>query len=384
MGWINKMSLKKALFTMIVLCLSLSTLLSISVYSGLFALRNAICPAQMSIGYVSGSDTPSVTYGPVPSEEAIRAAVIIDLFQMVLPVFIFVTAILITVSLFYRVKLKEPLQILSSGAGHIIENDLDFTSPLPPNQDELGQLCIAFETMRKTLLANNRTLWRQAEERRRLNAAFAHDLRNPVTVLKGTVKLLQKGVSDEDALTRLSDYTARIEQYIETMGSIQRLEDVPVEKKPISIFLLQQELAETTKLLSPDIPVSITVSGNGTANLDWGLFFTVAENLIGNAARFAKNSVTLHLELKEEFLWLSVEDDGPGYPAELLRQGPKPFGKMEENAAHFGMGLYSSQTLCLKHGGALKLENLSHGAKAAASFQINGYHKEKESIFYEN
>lgn len=372
MGWINKMSLKKALFTMIVLCLSLSTLLSLSVYFGLLALRDIICPSQISLGYVLGSDAPSVSYTPPPSEEALKIAAVIELFQMVLPILIFIIAILITVSLFYRVKLKEPLQILSSGAAHIIENDLDFTSPLPSNQDELGQLCIAFETMRKTLLANNRTLWRQAEERRRLNAAFAHDLRNPVTVLKGTLTLLQKGVPDEQALARLSDYTSRIEQYIEIMGSIQRLEDVPVEKKPIPLSLLRQELAETAKLLSPAIPVSISVCDTETVNLDYGLFFTVAENLIGNAARFAKCSISVQLELKQEFLLLSVADDGPGYPDELLRQGPKPFGKTDENAEHFGMGLYSSRTLCIKHGGTLTLENLSHGARAAASFQTTG------------
>ena len=58
-------------------------------------------------------------------------------------------------------------------------------------------------------------------------------------------------------------------------------------------------------------------------------------------------------------------------PAELVQNGPKPFGKMKEDAAHFGMGLYSSHTLCLKHGGNLKLKNENdHGATVTASFQI--------------
>ncbi|MCB5856583.1 hypothetical protein LIR37_19750, partial [Flavonifractor plautii] len=60
------------------------------------------------------------------------------------------------------------------------------------------------------------------------------------------------------------------------------------------------------------------------------------------------------------------------YPVELIQSGPKPFGKMKEDSAHFGMGLYSSQILCLKHGGTLTLENSkSYGATATASFQIN-------------
>lgn len=372
MGWINKMSLKTALFSMIFLCLFLSTALSLLVYFGLLALRNFICPAEMSISYVLGSASPAVTYGIPPSEEALRAAFFIDILQILLPILIFITAILLAVSLFYRIKLKEPLAVLASGAGHIINNDLDFSSPKPPGEDELGQLCLAFETMRKTLLANNQTLWRQAEERRRLNAAFAHDLRNPVTVLKGTVALLQKGVPDDQALIRLSDYTLRIEQYVETLGNIQRLEDIPVKKKLFPISLLGRKLEETANLLCPDIPVSLTVSGSGSARLDDGIFFTVAENLMGNAARFAKSEIIISLELHQEFVRLSVADDGPGFPEELLRRGPKPFGKTEEAAGHLGMGLYSSQILCVKHGGSLTLCNLSSGARAEAAFDIMG------------
>ena len=117
---------------------------------------------------------------------------------------------------------------------------------------------------------------------------------------------------------------------------------------------------------------SVSAPDKGTIQLDHGLVLTVAENLIGNAARFAKSKIEIHLERKGNFLHLSVTDDGPGYPVELIQSGPKPFGKMKEDSAHFGMGLYSSQILCLKHGGTLTLENSkSYGATATASFQIN-------------
>ena len=44
-------------------------------------------------------------------------------------------------------------------------------------------------TMRQTLLKSNRELWRQSEEQKRLKAAFPHDLRNPITVLKGSIEM---------------------------------------------------------------------------------------------------------------------------------------------------------------------------------------------------
>lgn len=113
------------------------------------------------------------------------------------------------------------------GTRRIQTHDLDFTLPTP-SADELGQICAAFENMRLELLKTNQELWRQAEERKRLNAAFAHDLRNPITVLKGSLKLLRNGMADEQTIDRLESYTLRMEQYVEAMSSIQRIEQMPV------------------------------------------------------------------------------------------------------------------------------------------------------------
>ena len=66
----------------------------------------------------------------------------------------------------------------------IAQNDLDFHVE-SPSSDEMGQLCQSFETMRASLEANSRALWDAVEERKRLNAAFSHDLRTPLTVLQG-------------------------------------------------------------------------------------------------------------------------------------------------------------------------------------------------------
>lgn len=119
--------------------------------------------------------------------------------------------------LYYHIKLKQPISTLRNGISRIRNHDLDFSMPVH-SDDELGQLCTAFDTMREELLKSNQELWRQAEERKRLNAAFSHDLRNPITVLKGTIKLLRQGTADEQAIDRLESYTLRIEQYAEAMS----------------------------------------------------------------------------------------------------------------------------------------------------------------------
>lgn len=93
--------------------------------------------------------------------------------------------------LFYRKILQKPLELLGATADKITDNNLDFTIHYD-RPDEFGRLCQSFEKMRSALRDNNLELWRQIEERRRLNAAFAHDLRTPLTVLKGQSEMLVK------------------------------------------------------------------------------------------------------------------------------------------------------------------------------------------------
>ena len=274
-------------------------------------------------------------------------------------------------ALFYRWKLKRPIALLMEGTRRIQAQDLDFSIP-QPSRDELGQLCAAFETMRAQLLRTNRELWRQGEERKRLNAAFAHDLRNPVTVLKGSVTLLRQGSRDPRLLDRLERYTQRIAEYVEAMGGVQRLEQLPVRPAVIDNAILAAELAETARLLAPRLTASLSAPAPGPVALDHGILLTVAENLIGNAARFGRERLEIALTREGDTLTLTVADDGPGFPPELLRDGPRPFGRLAEDPEHFGMGLYSSRLLCQKHGGELRLQNRpAGGAAAAASFRIS-------------
>ncbi len=146
------------------------------------------------------------------------------------------------------------------GTERIRSHDLNFSLP-EISADELGQICVGFEMMRAELLKTNRELWHQAEERKRLNAAFAHDLRNPVTVLKGSIRLMKSGRADEHTLERMDRYVQRIEQYVEAMSSIQRLEQLRVRPCEMTGSVLREEL-EIRLTLAEDV-LCLTVSDDG-------------------------------------------------------------------------------------------------------------------------
>ena len=365
MEWLKNMNLKKSFFLLSVGCVLISLVLIFLVFSACDAIRENYPTSGISFS-LNGVIT---RLEPATAEQQRILSLLsgIEIFSRAAFPLMGLGA---AGGLFYHIKLKKPIELLRDGTGHIRANDLDFSIPAV-SKDELGQICAAFETMRLELLKTNQELWRQAEERKRLNAAFAHDLRNPITVLKGSLKLLQKGTPDEQAIDRLESYTLRIEQYIEAMSSIQRMEQMPVRASEVTASVLQTELEETSRLFAPALNVEVSVPDIGTLQIDHGIFLTVAENLIGNAARFAQTKLEIALALEKNILFLSVIDDGPGFPAELIESGPKPFGKSEESPEHFGMGLYSSSLLCLKHGGNLRLENSPVGAVTTASIQIN-------------
>ncbi len=363
---IKRIGLRGSFFLLALCGLAVSLVLLALLWQGC----GAIAARYSNGGYIIGPGG-LVERLPSPSPEEARLLELLGDIQLAGCIILPLLGLAGAGALFYRWKLKRPIALLMEGTRRIQAQDLDFSIP-QPSRDELGQLCAAFETMRAQLLRTNRELWRQGEERKRLNAAFAHDLRNPVTVLKGSVTLLRQGSRDPQLLDRLERYTQRIAEYVEAMGGVQRLEQLPVRPAAIDSAILAAELAETARLLAPRLTASLSAPAPGPVALDHGILLTVAENLIGNAARFGRERLEIALSREGDTLTLTVADDGPGFPPELLRDGPKPFGRLAEDPEHFGMGLYSSRLLCQKHGGELRLQNRpAGGAAAAASFRIS-------------
>ena len=375
---IKQMKLKKALFAMAFLNITIAFLLSLFIFWLCIELRSQIAP--MGGISINMNSAHVITQPQNSTAQAALLADIISLVQIILPILIYIIALFTTASMFYHLKLKEPLKILTQGAACIIDNNLDFTIETT-SQDELGQLCTAFETMRKTLLENNYTLWRQAEERKRLNAAFSHNLRNPVTVLKGSIKLALKNIEDittasnpfTDHLLRMESYTNRIEHYVETMSSIQKLEDITLQPEPVKWDSLISELKNMLCFLREDTQKQIQFTPakyEKNILIDKSVLFQIAENLVSNALRFAAARIDILCSISSGKLLLSVTDDGCGFPEKLLQNGIQPFQKGNEDMGHFGMGLYTCELLCQKHDGNITLKNNPTGATVSIILTI--------------
>lgn len=397
MDWIKNLSLKKSFLAIVTVSLIATIVLSV-LFSGLcnalidhFDLyvtvpvkesnldnSETIVPDNSAV-VITGEDGTQTTYYYTYKVEPGYS--ILSSLQIAMPVFLIIVALICADIIFYRLKLKRPITILLDSAERIQNQDLDFEITGYAS-DELGELCLAFESMRKTLLSNNRELWRQAEERKRLNAAFSHDLRNPVTVLKGSAKLLQKGIENgnlnaengKESVELICQYAGRIEHYVEIMTSAQKLEELECKRHIYDKENIQSEMQSSLTILAEASGKEIDISHSGTAaqvHIDKQFVYNTAENLISNALRYAENKVTVKIAYQEKQMILIVCDDGNGFPATILRKGVSPFARNEiSDSEHFGMGLYICKLLCEKHGGSLTIENMEHGAKTTAVFNF--------------
>lgn len=289
----------------------------------------------------------------------------------------FIFCIVATSIIFYKRHMQKPLAILDHAAGQIAANNLDFKVAYD-KEDELGKLCASFEKMRQALQESNEEMWRQMEERKRLNAAFSHDLRTPLTVLKGQSELLRQYAPKmtaekvSDTSDMMHRHIVRLEEYVQTMGELQRLEDIEIVRHSITLGALCGQLEETGEAVCDKKGFSYEVIGNRDSglNIDAAIVMRVYENLLANAVRFAKEKIMVSAESQEGYLYLTVSDDGAGFAKKDLENATKPFYKTvrETDNEHFGMGLNICKILCEKHGGYIRLSNRD-GAVVTAAFR---------------
>lgn len=381
----NNLSLRKSIVLYVTAFIMLALLLSITTSSicnrKINAIQNIYQPSgeKYYLTNEKGERFGEGTYiGTTPASLSKQDEHLISILELIptiaAPIYS-ALCIMAAAFLFYRNKLRKPLAELKAASKKISNNDLDFSIEYQ-SKDEFGQLCASFEMMRSILAENFSEMWRQVEERKQLNAAFAHDLRTPLTVLKGYNEMLQTSTDTQTKTISITmgKHISRLEHYIDSMGRLQRLEDTQPEYKTIPLQEFLSSLSESADVLCKKNSKKLYVQNKTISqwiSVDGSFISQVSNNLISNALRYAVSSITLCFEEDHNGLFLSVSDDGKGFSDGSLHNASAPYFTEEKNhSKHFGLGLYICRTLCEHHGGYLKLKNLPTGANVSAFFKI--------------
>lgn len=296
-----------------------------------------------------------------------------------LPVFYIAVGIGAAAAVYYRKKLREPITQLQNGVERIQEDNLDFHIEYD-GDDELGRLCCSMEKMRRELRQKHKALWESLEQRKLLNASVSHDLRTPITVLKGYLDYLEKNIPQDkltedmlfDTVSSMQGAVNRLELYVESVRDIEKIENIEIEKRSENVKLLWNELRSNVRQLAGN--KEIIISNDITVDkiqIDKGVFFRILENLLQNALRYAEKQVSINLSREKDFLTLTVKDDGKGFSAADLEKATTVFYSNDKEKQHFGIGLSVCKILCEKHGGLLYVGNQKEkGACVTAKLKI--------------
>lgn len=328
--------------------------------------------------YILDIDNNNITWQPLSTWDTV--AYYGSYAAMVgLPVFYIAVGIGAAAAVYYRKKLREPITQLQNGVERIQEDNLDFHIEYD-GDDELGRLCCSMEKMRRELRQKHKALWESLEQRKLLNASVSHDLRTPITVLKGYLDYLEKNIPQDkltedmllDTVSSMQGAVNRLELYVKSVRDIEKIENIEIEKRSENVKLLLNELRSNVRQLAGN--KEIIISNDITVDkiqIDKGVFFRILENLLQNALRYAEKQVSINLSHKKDFLILTVKDDGKGFSAADLEKATTVFYSNDKEKQHFGIGLSVCKILCEKHGGLLYVGNQKEkGACVTAKLKI--------------
>lgn len=380
---LSNMSLKKALLVtagsilLIVTALSAVTIITISgIRQELLNTRPIVIKdigkTETQFAYVLSPENYS--YGELTGKHrmyynAATAAMV------VFPVMYIILGAAAVAKMYYRIKLSQPIEALKTGISHVSEYDLDFQIAYR-SDDELGMLCSTFENMRKELAQNNQKMWDLLQERKLLNASVSHDLRTPITVIKGYLDYLAKA-SDRGKLTEESlkltvqnmvQSAERLERYVDCIKDIHRMEEIEVKKMTISISELTVSIERDFSFLAEQRNRSFqlcNLAETACICTDRSLLFKILENLLDNAFRFSKEKITLTITESSGYISFMMQDDGKGFSDAELGNAAGLFYRSAVNKGELGIGLTICQILCEKLDGVLALKNNEAGGAAA-------------------
>lgn len=329
--------------------------------------------------YVFDIDKNTITWQPFSTGDAV--AYYGSYVAMIgLPVLFITIGIGVAATIYYQKKLKIPIAQLQNGVEKIQEDNLDFHVEYNED-DELGELCCSMEKMRSELWQKQKALWESLEQRKLLNASVAHDIRTPITVLKGYLDYLEKMIPQDkltedmllDTVSAMQGAVNRLEQYVDCVRDVEKIENIEIEKRPENVRRLLDEMRSNVKQLetNKEILISSNIMTMDEVRVDKSVLFRIFENLLQNALRYAKKQVHISILQNKNFLILTVEDDGNGFAEKDLEKAATVFYSSDKEGQHFGIGLSICRILCEKHGGLLSISNNKNKSGACVTAKLN-------------
>lgn len=300
---------------------------------------------------------------------------------MVIIILIEVIALLFSVSYFFGKYTGKKIEKMLLVTQKIKEQNLDFTIE-SSGIFEIDQALNALDDMKIALKQSLTEQWRANKIQQEQISSLAHDLKTPLTIIRGNTDLLYDTPLNEEQ----KECTDFIENNsIQMQSYIQTLIEATKSNKG---FVLQVQSVNTSDFLSEirnQAKGLCSIKGifldyiehyeTSHINIDRTQLLRVFENILSNAVEHTPENASISLVITEEenYLKAVVRDMGKGFSSEALNRATEQFYMGDESRSsksHHGMGFYIANAIINQHSGKLVLSNDKVTSGAVVTIQI--------------
>lgn len=294
--------------------------------------------------------------------EYIAIAIIISI------IIIFLTNLILS-SIVYK-KLISPLEILSNGAEQIKDGNLDFKINYNED-DEFGKVCSDFDEMRKRLKGSIEAQIKYEEDRKQMVAGISHDLRTPLTVIKGYAEGIRDGVANteekkEKYLNIIYKKACDMDSLVDSLFLFSKLDTgyFPFEFVQINIIDYIKKFYSLVKdeFYSNGLEIKLYDSSihNAIVNIDIKEMDRVLLNVLENSVKYKKEVIgKAEIKLFEDnkYVIIDIKDNGIGVKKEELDNLFISFYRCDPSRSNSskgsGLGLAIAKEIVKGHNGEI-------------------------------
>ncbi len=286
-----------------------------------------------------------------------------------------VSAMLAALLYFVLRRLSLPLDRLRETTEKIQEGDLSVSAD-ESGRDEFAQLGASFNSMLSTINGQMAALEADAERKQMLVDNMAHEMRTPLTSIRGYAEYLEKAAASEDQRIIAAKYiiseAERLAKISEILLDDAYIRGNPPEMKETELSEVLRDTADRLELRAAEKSVRIiceteAMSISGNATLLSMLFYNLTENAIKACSE--GGTVTLRCSRGS----VSVEDNGKGMTEEQLSHITEPFYRTDKSRSRAeggaGLGLALCKNIAEVHGATMRFESkIGEGTKVFLDF----------------
>ncbi|MFX3649961.1 MAG: ATP-binding protein [Paenibacillus sp.] len=268
----------------------------------------------------------------------------------------------------------KPLSQLRSSAEHIKNGNLSFKIQLNSN-DEVGQLSEAFESMRNQLQRSYALRQQDEANRKELISNISHDLRTPITNIKGYIEGIRDGVANtpekmESYVNIIHSKAVSMDKLVDELFLYSKLDlnQEPFLFETVDIADFLEDSIEELRYDMEDKGVALhwnnQVSGPAMAALDAEKLKRTVVNVVDNALKYMENEhkrFEITLQADEKWITMVFKDNGRGIPEEALPYIFERFYRAEQSrnssTGGSGLGLAIARQIIDGHGGLIWAES---------------------------